>query len=533
MLSEPERALFSSLAVFRGGWTTEAAKHVAGATLQDLTTLVDKSLVRQSTVQTQPITDRIATESRFVLLEPLREYALEQLVARNQAMVLQRAHASYYLALATEAAAQWYTASADSWIEKLHRESDNMRAALQWARDSGNHVVGLQLAGALWKFWQGYGYTSEGRAWLDQLLTLDDPYPDPTTMVARLSGLQAAAWLASDQHDDTHAMRLLEQRMLLRRALRETTGKTDPLVNAARQARTEGQYQRATAALEEAVSRHSALRGQLRQGTAELGLAFDELGLVLRVLGLVRREQGDFAQATALFEESLAMQHRFGDREGAAFSLIGLADVARDQSDAARVRKYGGESLAILRELRIQWMIGFALNTLAQAAYIDSDLAQASALIDESVTLFRNLNAYSSLAEVLITQGHILRAQGDAVAAYSALFEALRFAWAVDPRLFVAAALEGMARIDIARGEAQRTVQLLAVASGLRVQMGTPVRPVDQAGVGQALATARSTLSTDVFATVWQAAQAQPPEHILSILPSAPGFDVPLNQSGM
>ena len=61
------------------------------------------------------------------------------------------------------------------------------------------------------------------------------------------------------------------------------------------------------------------------------------------------------------------------------------------------------ESLEILRGLGIQWMIGFALNTLPQAAYIEGDLGQAFALINESVALFRDLNAYSSLAEVLIT----------------------------------------------------------------------------------------------------------------------------------
>jgi hypothetical protein len=221
------------------------------------------------------------------------------------------------------------------------------------------------------------------------------------------------------------------------------------------------------------------------------------------------------------------MQRRFGDREGAAFSLIGLADVARDQGDGARAREYAGESLEILRELHIQWMIGFALNTLAQAAYIVGDLLLASALIEESVTLFRGLNAYSSLAEILVTQGHILQAKGDSAAAYSALSEALRFAWAVGPRLFVAAALEGLASIDIGRGEAPRTVQLLATASELRVQIGTPVRPIEQVAVEEALATSRSILGADICATMWAKVQAQAPEHILSILPSVAAFDLP------
>jgi WD40 repeat protein/predicted ATPase len=528
LLSEGEQALFSHVAVFRGGWTVDAAQQVAGATLAALTALVDKSLVRLSSAEPHSLADRTApsaaAEPRFVLLEPLHEYAREQLATRGEAEALRHAHASYYLALATEAAGQWYTPAVDAWIAKLHPESDNMRAALQWARDSGNHLVGLQLAGALWKFWQGYGYTSEGRGWLDQLLTLEDPHPDATTLVARLSGLQAAAWLAADQHDDTQATHLLEQSMLLRRALRETTAQTNPLVNAARQARTEGQYQRATAALEDALSRYSELRERIRQGSVNLGLELFDLGQVLRVLGVVRREQGDFAQATALLQESLAMYRRFGEREGVAFSLVGLADVARDQGDAARVREYGAESVSILRELRIQWMLGFALNNLAQAAHVAGDLAQALALIDESVTLFRDLQAYSSLAEVLITQGHILRAQGHAAAAYNTLSEALRFAWAVGPRLFVAASLEGLAGIEIARGEAQRTVHLLAAASALREQMGTPQRPVDQAAVEQALASARSTLGDDTFAAVWAEAQAMPLEQILSAILSAAPF---------
>ncbi len=521
LLSEAERALFSHVAVFRGGWTVDAAQQVAEATLPALTALVDKSLVRLSDRQTQP---GAAAEARFVMLEPLREYALEQLAARGEAEALRRAHANYYLALATEAAAQWYTPTVDAWIAKLHRESDNMRAALQWARDSGNYFVGLQLAGALWKFWQGYGYTSEGRSWLDQLLTLEDPHPDATTLVARLSGLQAAAWLASEQHHDAQATRLLEQSMLLRRALRETTSQTNPLVNAARQARTEGQYQRATAALEDALSRYSELRERIHQGSVDLGLELFDLGQVLRVLGVVRREQGDFAQATALLEESLTMYRRFGEREGVAFSLAGLADVARDQGDAARVREYGAESVSILRELRIQWMLGFALNNLAQGAYVEGDLAQAFTLIDESVTLFRDLKAYSSLAEVLITQGHILRAQGHAAAANAALSEALRLAWAVGPRLFVAAALEGLASVVVAQGRAELAARLLAAASALRAQMGTPVRPVDHAAVEQVRATARSALGNDAFATAWAQAQALPLEQILSTIPSAASF---------
>src|SRR5262249_15794128 len=111
LLREEDRRLFSHLAVFRGGWTAEGAIQVAGATLPALTALVDKSLGRQDSSAEPPLfAERtmlnIAAEPRFVMLEPIREYALEHLVARGEVEALQRAHASYYLALAEAAAAQ-------------------------------------------------------------------------------------------------------------------------------------------------------------------------------------------------------------------------------------------------------------------------------------------------------------------------------------------------------------------------------------------------------------------------------------------
>src|SRR5262249_55917577 len=81
LLSESERVAFSRLAVFRGGWTVEAAEQVAGVTLPVLTVLTDKSLVRKDKAAPRSAMDRgvsvADSELRFVLLEPIREYALK------------------------------------------------------------------------------------------------------------------------------------------------------------------------------------------------------------------------------------------------------------------------------------------------------------------------------------------------------------------------------------------------------------------------------------------------------------------------
>jgi hypothetical protein len=207
---------------------------------------------------------RATPTSRFTLLEPIREYALEQLAARGEA-ALQRAHASYYLALAEAAAAQWSTPTVDSWLAQLDREYDNLRAALQWARDGGDRTLGLQLAATLRRFWPSRGYIGEGRVWLEQLLALEHDTSDVAARAVRLHALEVAAWLAADQHDYARATQLFEQSMTLRRTLGETEGETQLLVNAALQARAVGQSERATTLLEDALARHRALgdRGSL------------------------------------------------------------------------------------------------------------------------------------------------------------------------------------------------------------------------------------------------------------------------------
>jgi len=448
------------------------------------------------------------------MLEPIREYAVEQLVARGQAAALQRAHATYYLALAEAAVAQWESPTADVAIAQLDREYDNLCAVLRWARDGGDPTIGLQLAAALRRFWQRRGYYSEGRAWLEDLLARDDAPSDTAAMAARQRALHAAAWLVSDQHDFARARQLFEQSSALRRALGESAGETQLLLTTARQARAAGQYQRATALFEAVLARHRAMGN--RESASAGGL-----GQSLYDLALVRREQGDVVGAIGLLEEGLDLHRTIGEREGIVIGLLGLGDIARDQGDVVGVRTYTGQSLAIARELGIQWAIGFALNNLALAEYFDGHLTRARALVDESVSLFRSLKADGSLVEVLITLGKIVQAQGDDVVAYAALTEALRLAEALGPRLMVAAALEGLASVVVAQEHAELAARLLAAASALRVQMGTPVRPVDHAAVDQSLAIGRAALGADAFAAVWAEGQALRLEQILNTLPSA------------
>ncbi|MFN8467818.1 MAG: NB-ARC domain-containing protein [Caldilineaceae bacterium] len=513
-----------------------------------LAALVDKSLVRQ----VSPHLDGMAEAGsaapgsasgwgngtgagpgpRFVLLEPIRGYALAQLEAegvgpRGTRAWLQRAHATYYVGLAEAVADSWEGERATA-MAQLAREYANLQAVLQWACTGGDLTIGLRLGAALRRYWLRSGAVGEGRAWLEGLLALaGTPVGDS---VSRLGAMQAAAWLASEQHDYARAAQLYTECLALRRALGEADAEvandTQLLVNAALEARTAGRYEQATACLEDVLARQRVLgeRGSFGSGG---------LGRTLFLLGMVRRERGDWERVQALYREFEAVHSALRDREGLAIALLVQSDVARDQGDATRARMYAEASLIQLRQLGVQWAVGYALNNLALAVCQAGDLAAAGTLIGESVALLRSQGAGGGLAEVLISQGKILQAQGNVAGAYGALTEALRLAWDVGPRVMVAAALEtlgslaapGQPQAQVLAADADLAVRLTAAASALRRQMGAPVRPVDQAMVEHTLAAARSGLGgASAIATLWTTAEKQPLEQILSAIPSAATF---------
>jgi predicted ATPase/class 3 adenylate cyclase len=147
LLSNEEKTLFARLAVFAGGCTLESAEQVAKADLDILQSLVDKSLVRR-------------TAQRFWMLETIYEFALERLGERSEEMrTLRERHLDHMLAVA-ERAWEGRNTSESKWLPILGAEHDNIRAALDWARDNRPGAE-AQLAGAVTPYWFMRGHALE------------------------------------------------------------------------------------------------------------------------------------------------------------------------------------------------------------------------------------------------------------------------------------------------------------------------------------------------------------------------------------
>ena len=160
LLNATEQSVLQKVAIFRGGFTREAAHTVAGAALPVLSSLVRKSFLHK------------CGSERFEIHELLRQFAQEQLVMAGELHAVQRAHTTYFLALAEQAQPHFFSTARQIWIQRLESEHDNLRAALTWALRYQETESLVRLAFALRLLWECRHYYDEMNEWLAQALAL-------------------------------------------------------------------------------------------------------------------------------------------------------------------------------------------------------------------------------------------------------------------------------------------------------------------------------------------------------------------------
>ncbi|HKY50325.1 MAG TPA: adenylate/guanylate cyclase domain-containing protein, partial [Candidatus Limnocylindria bacterium] len=161
LLPEFERALLRRVSVFAGGWHLAAAEAVDPDALDLLGRLVDKSLV---------VADEEDGETRYGLLETIRQYGLEKLRETSDEPMVRDRHRDFYVALVESSAPNLQGPDQATWLARLETEHDNVRAALRWSLEGGNVEAAFRLGAALDSFWDTRGHISEGRQWIEQIV---------------------------------------------------------------------------------------------------------------------------------------------------------------------------------------------------------------------------------------------------------------------------------------------------------------------------------------------------------------------------
>ena len=329
--------------------------------------LIDKSLLRQE--------EQLDGEPRFLMLETIREYALEQLEASGEADLVRRRHAEHFLALAEAAETQFWGPHLSLWTERLRLEIDNVRAALEWsvAAQAGPDartgpapepaLLGLGLAGALCRYWDVFGRMSEGRERLATLLALA-----PAPAAVRAKALNAAGFLAWTQDDIVAARPLLEEGLGLAREHDQPEQVAFALVFLGCSLRQAGEVDRAIALLEESLPWWDRARSK---GGRSLALFW---------LADVLRTVGGHERARSCLEEGLKLSLELDDRFGTAFQVAALGRLASSQGDHARAAPLLRQALILWRDLGDLRDVGVGLDGLALAAAAQGQLGRAARL---------------------------------------------------------------------------------------------------------------------------------------------------------
>jgi predicted ATPase/class 3 adenylate cyclase len=343
LLDEEEKRLFACLAVFVGGCTLEAAEEVADADLDILQSLVDKNLLRH-------------TEERFWMLETIREYAAERFEVSGEADELRQRHAQHFLALAEEAEPNLRGYSLE-WLDRLEREHDNLRAALDRFGGSGESELALRLAGALSRFWDEKGHLAEGRRRLERALRSDHR---PTA--ARAKALNGAADMAVSLGDATTATLRAQEGLALHRTLRDAWG------------------------------------------TAESGF----------LLGLAVADEDDCARAQQLFDESARQFRDLGEHQYALVATRMLAWMCYRLGDRERGRALHEDNLRRARALGNEHIEASTLGALAMIAVDQGRIDDAISMLKESHRIHRDLGDPIGIARGLCRVARVLASVGRA-----------------------------------------------------------------------------------------------------------------------
>ena len=451
LLTSAEQVIFRRLAVFSGEFALDAIQPIVGdqemtggQVLDALTSLVEHSLVRQ-----------IATDgdqSRYLLLETIREYAQERLETSGDAAATRRRHAAYFLSRAERLDAGLLGRDQHQCMCAMERDLANFRSALVWAFDHDEADIGARLAAALFWFWRTHGDYEEAQAWLSRAIGVCDDPAD--TRLAPV--LWAYGVLLSDLNDDAGARGYLERSLGLYR-------------------------------------QHGNRRGAARAHIS---------------LGLAIEGQGDFSPARTQYDQALALAQAIDDPLLAGMALQNLARNREAQGDLALARRMLEESLTFMQRAGYRQGLGRTLHSLGMVVRTEGEIASASVYFTQSLAEFRALGYRRGAADVLVSLGWIAMNSGQVPEAADRFREALTIYRDLGVRRGIGTALEGCAGVAAAWGAAETALRLASAAEKLLTAKGAWPGIVESGGLHAWLQGAQRKLGQRRVVAAWSAGAA-------------------------
>jgi predicted ATPase len=364
LLPPAEQALLARLGVFAGTFGLPAAEAVSGmaaaASPDRPGPVMDTlgSLVDNSLVRAETRGD----QPRFRLLETVREYALDRLRDDGNWTEAHDRHAAYFMALAEPDESELYDPGQLSWLDRLETEHDNLAAAMSWRLDQGQLDPALRLVWVTWRFWWMHGHAAELARFGETMLAKSERLPSHQRALA----VSATGLMLVVSGDPVRARPLLEQSLPL---FREADDKLDVamvLGALGHLSASQGQYAGASQLLEDSLALVHEIGGVFTRNERLRQLMVTSE--VPNFLGQVRLAQGDLDSTTRLFTEGLTTARRMRDRPAILISLYDLALGSQARDDLTGAAEHLTEGLSLAAEAGDQTSVAHFLGALAAVA---------------------------------------------------------------------------------------------------------------------------------------------------------------------
>ncbi len=504
LLSESERSLFEKLSIFSGGFAIEAAQRIGGDDsegdiLDRVASLLEKSLLVRR--------DGANGESRFDMLESLREFGQERLLERGVDRRVRAAHRDYYLALAEEAATHARGPEQQRWTEVFLTEADNFISAIEFSIAHDELDVAARLCLALHRYWLiARSFLGSGLAQLQRIeeraqrLGGDHAFSrDRSAQLLTVRGLLHAVW------DDVPGSTTLYQRALPMFAeAGDEVHLATTLNHLGWNSFLLGEFSQSEAYSREARAIHE------RRGH-ELGVAISSVNL-----GWIAHHRGRLEESDRLFREALSIHQRRGDPRSISFTRLHLAALdlrrgryeraAQDLGEVIECARALGDGILLcgamarlattrhegmlagaspnewdtdiippLRKIGMSWALGFALSRQGMIVSDEGNYDRARELLQESVNFRTRARDRAGWGESITLLAETERRRRNLKVAAQLFTEALDSRLTIGEPIGVVECVEGIGAMAIDHGDFDVATRLLAGAAAERERVGAPL----------------------------------------------------------
>ncbi|WP_151758006.1 ATP-binding protein [Dictyobacter vulcani] len=425
LLSKPEKQFFRQLGILTGSWNLDAATAIGliDTASQDeafslLSSLVDKSLVR--------VVDDTGAETRFLLLETIREYSLECLTEHGELLAAQRRHALYFTGIAEQSETHLYSSEQQHWLARLDLEAANLWIAMRWVIKQREIHTGQRLASSLGRFLQLRSSLSDGHNWLEEIIAISQD-SQPGQLLARV-------------YYSAGTMAHLHGNLDLARSRLETSNQ---MADQTHDKRTQALSQGALALLASHQGHYETARA-LAEGSLETLQGSQDRwcrGILYSICGNIANQQCDFVAAQVRYKLSLHLLRQAGDVRSQADVMVNIGHTMQQRSKFVTAHFLYQKALLRYQQIEDRWGEVLCLNNIGHTLYLQADYASAHKALMEGMELATSLGSKRERANALLGLGRVALSRGETEQALRSIKESLRLAREISYQAGIALAL--------------------------------------------------------------------------------------------